>query len=342
MTRSPQDDVVENPLTSSRAVRLALTKAANDSAGLVLTVTSVAEDVAPLDTMLDDLEDGLMLVGLHRDDRLIGLIALDMQLRAAVLEMETTGFLAGQPAVDRTPTHTDMMMCDRVLADFLTAFPQSVRGTDFEGWGDNVVHQDRIDSTRIAGLLLDDCAYRVVRMAVQMGSVDRQGLLLMALPLGEPAIEDVPVVPDSDWGTLFPQAVQQAPTTLTALLHRFSVPLSVARGLEVGSVLALPGCSVSSVQLIAADGQKMMQAKLGQSGGMRAVRLEAAPSPDMQELGPPMAEAGAGLVMEGAVQDAPMALDMAPDFATDQGLDMAPMTEEAPLDMLGFNAEPVT
>ncbi len=60
MTSSHETDVAENPLTSSRAVRLALTKAANDSVGLVLTVSSVAEDVSALDAMLDGLPDGLM------------------------------------------------------------------------------------------------------------------------------------------------------------------------------------------------------------------------------------------------------------------------------------------
>ena len=286
MTRSQETDVVDNPLTSSRAVRLALTKAANNAAGLVLTVTSVAQDVSTLDEVLDGLPDGLMLVGLHRQGQLVGLIALDMQLRAAVLEMETMGSLSATTAEDRVPTHTDKVLCEPLIAAFLAAFPEAVRGTAFEGWGDGITHDDRIKDARMAGLLLDDCPYRLVQMNVQLGAADRQGALLMLLPLIEsPRVEVMPDKEETDWKTQFPKAVQDAPAALTALLHKFSVPLATARALGVGTVLPLPGCRVSSVRLVAPDGQEVAQAKLGQSGGMRAVRLQSAPAPDLHELG---------------------------------------------------------
>ncbi|MFT6074512.1 MAG: flagellar motor switch protein FliM [Yoonia sp.] len=133
MTRSQEADVAENPLTSSRAVRLALTKAANSAAGLVLTVTSVVQDVSALDAMLEGLPDGLMLVGLHRQGQLVGLIALDMQLRAAVLEMEKMGVLSVTAVDDRAPTHTDKVLCEPLIAAFLAAFPEAVRWIAFDG-----------------------------------------------------------------------------------------------------------------------------------------------------------------------------------------------------------------
>jgi flagellar motor switch protein FliM len=283
--RSPDQVAAENPLTSSRAVRLALTKAANDAVGLVLTVSSVADDVITLDALLDGLPAGLMLVGLHRQDRLVGLIALDMQLRAAVLEMETMGAVSPHPAEDRAPTRTDKMLCDPLMAGFIGAFPQAVRGTALDGWGDHVTHEDRIADARTAGLILDDCTYRMVQMNVQLGPADRQGVLLMALPMidePETVAEPTPLV--ADWNISFPKAVQDAPAAITALLHRFSVPLAMARALQIGTILPLPGCSVSSVRLLAPDGKEVAQAKLGQSGGMRAVRLQAAPLPDLHDI----------------------------------------------------------
>lgn len=324
MTRSHDADVAENPLTSSRAVRLALTKAANDTVGLILTVSSVAEDVSGLDAMLDGLPDGLMLVGLHRHDCLVGLIALDMQLRAAVLEMETMGALSSQSVDDRTPTRTDKMMCDPMIAGFLRAFPQAVRGTGFDGWGDDVTHEDRIADTRAAGLLLDDCPYRIVQMTVQLGPADRQGLLLMALPL----VEDLqaitpPTVKQSNWGVDFPKAVQDAPAAITAMLHRFKLPLATARDLQVGTILPLPGCSVTSVRLLAPDGQDVAQAKLGQSGGMRAVRLQAAPLPDLHDLASPMRSEPAPLKVENRVE-VPMDVDVPEPLDTALALDDAP------------------
>ena len=151
MARAQEDDVAVNPLTSSRAVRLALIKAANNTVGLPLSVSSVAEDVSGLDQMLDALPDGLMLVELYRRDALVGLIAVDMELRAAVLEMQTMNALSVQQPEDRAPTHTDKSLCDPFLAAFLAAFPSAVQGTSFDGWGNDVTHGQAIGGTRSAG-----------------------------------------------------------------------------------------------------------------------------------------------------------------------------------------------
>ena len=288
MMRRDQDVPSENPLTTSRAVRLALTKAANDAVGLVLTVSSVSEYANALDAMLADLPAGLMLVALHRDDALAGFIAVDPELRAAVLEMETMSALSSQATDDRAPTSADLAMCKPLITSFLAAFPDAVLGTDLAGWCDHVSHHERIADVRAAGLILEDVPYRVLQMDVQLTGTDRQGALLLALPpiKAQETIEhDLPSIPpELDWKTHFPSLVAEAPATLTALLHKFHLPLEDARGLQVGSVLPLRGCSVSSVRLLAPDGQEVSQAKLGQSGGMRAVRIEAAPMPDLHAL----------------------------------------------------------
>ncbi|MEJ8560008.1 FliM/FliN family flagellar motor C-terminal domain-containing protein [Yoonia sp. GPGPB17] len=285
MTRSQGGEVAENPLTSSRAVRLALTKAANDMVGLVLTVQSVAEEVTGLDDMLGALADELMLVGLERDGCLIGLIALDMEMRAAILEMATMGAVLGQPAEARAPTLTDKTLCEPLLQAFLAAFPQAVMDTPLAGWMDGAALGRKVDSTRAAGLVLEDCDYRIVRLSVDLGVADRQAELAIALPVIQetPDVETVVEVP-VDWDSRFQDNVTDAPACLDALLHRFPISLATAKGLQVGSILTLPGCTVSSVRLLSAGGDEVAQAKLGQIGGYRAVRLEVAPMPQLTEL----------------------------------------------------------
>lgn len=285
MTRSHPKDVAENPLTSSRAVRMALTKAANDAVGLSVVVSSVAEEVMQLDDMLGSLEDGLMLLGLMVSGRSVGMIALDMQMRAAVLEMQTTGALIAQKADDRPPTRTDKTLCDPLLLTFLDAFPHAVIGTSLEGWTDGVVLGDQIQSTRAAGLILQDRDYRVVRMRVDLDLADRQGLLVMTLPLVHHDPDPVSAQPpEVDWQTAFEQVVHDTPACLDAQLHRFPISLARAETLKIGDVLPLPGCTVHSVRLLDPDGKEVAQAKLGQIGGKRAVRLQAAPVPQLTEL----------------------------------------------------------
>lgn len=309
MTRSQKDEVAENPLTASRAVRLALTKAANDTVGLVLTVSGVADEVTVLDDMLATLGDDLMLIGLERGDQLQGLVALDMQLRSAVVELQTTGVLVGQTAEDRAPTRTDKMLCDPLLSAFLAAFPTAVLSTPLEGWMEGVTHGDRVESARAAGLVLEDVNYRIVRMSVDLGVADRNGMLVIALPLVQeaaPEIAEPPVV--IDWEHAFGAAVSESTASLDALLHRFSVPLATAKSLEIGSVLPLPGCTVNSVRLIAPDGQCVGHAKLGQAAGHRAVRLEHAAAPQLSDLPAHRAIPNVGAEHAG---------DMAPELAID-------------------------
>jgi flagellar motor switch protein FliM len=276
--------VPASPLTTSRAVRLALVKAASDAAGLVLRVASTADDVGRLDDLLGALDPNLMLVGLDRQGRLVGFVAVDMQLRAAVVEAQTMGRLLEQTADDRAATGTDKALCDPLLAAFLAALPPAVTGTAYEGWVDGVAPGDRLADSRLAGLLLADGDYRVLRMGVELGSGNRSGEVLLALPLPRAAAAPEPRSPVVDWETEFVAAVQDAPACLVARLHRFKMPLGQAQALQVGHVVPLPGCTVSSVRLIAPDGRSVAQAKLGQLAGYRAVRIERAADAEMRDL----------------------------------------------------------
>ncbi|MFA8444244.1 FliM/FliN family flagellar motor switch protein [Yoonia sp.] len=323
MTRPQGQEATVNPLTSSRAVRLALTKAANDTVGLVLTVQSVAEETTDLDDMLGSLADDLMLVALQHADHLVGLIALDLEMRAAVLEMETMGAVLAQPAEQRVPTRTDKMLCDPLVAAFLAAFPAAVAGTALEGWMDGVTPGDRVENGRAAGLILADCTYRIVRLSVDLGVADRQGQVVMVLPVVQEVTETVVAPQDAvDWDATFQDAVSHAPACLTALLHRFPVSLATAQGLQVGSVLPLPGCTVHSVRLLSSDGTGVAQAKLGQVGGYRAVRLEAAPALQLTDLAEPATEIAPPMsdtVGMPPMDDEPVLADL-PDRIEQQGI----------------------
>ncbi|WP_106744702.1 FliM/FliN family flagellar motor switch protein [Yoonia maritima] len=275
----------DSPLTSSRAMRLALAKSASDAVGLILTVTTVTDDTLRLDEMLNMIDDTLMLVGLKRDDRLIGIVALDMQLRAAVLEMQMMGALIPRDAEQRVPTATDKTMCDPMLAILLSSLPDAMPGEEFSGWADGVQIDALIESRREVGLMLNDCAYRVLRMNVDLGTADRQASIMLALPCIATKEEQETIPPEPvDWPTAFQATIGDAPTNLDAQLHRFKMSLGHAQDLEVGQLIPLHGCTVGSVRLLALDGQVVANAKLGQMGGMRAIRIESEITPQLADL----------------------------------------------------------
>ena len=274
-----------NPLTTSRAVRMALTKAANDSVGLGVNISSVAEHLQPLDDIIAGLDPALMLVELLSNDRLVGLVTLDTQMRAALLEMQTMGKMIAMMPEDRMPTLTDKRMCEPLLDYLLQTLPQALIGTGCDGWIGTVTLGNLIKSARASQLRLTDCQYRILRMDSAFDVADRSGALQIILPVTvtepEPDPQDAEPV---NWDELFRERIETSPATLDAILHRFDLPLGNAKDLQVGQLLPLPGCTVRSVQMVSSGGNVVAHAKLGQVGGKRAVRIEPEYRPPMSDI----------------------------------------------------------
>jgi flagellar motor switch protein FliM len=285
MASPPPPAPEDVPITSSRAIRLAITRAADKTHGFSLSVSSLREEVLSLDGLLEALEPSLMLIGMKSDDRVAGLAALDLNMRAAVIEVQTIGNVLEAAPEERAPTGTDARMAEPIVSAFLTHLQATATRTALDGWGLGFEVGDRIETTRAAGLILDDGQYRLIRLTLDLGIGDRQAEMTIALPSRD---EDRGKVMEpevtGDWESRFRTVVDGSPAHLDAVLHRFKLQLQQAENLTVGQILPLPGCTVSSVKLMAKDGRKVATARLGQSGGMRAVRIEAAPQLNMSEM----------------------------------------------------------
>ncbi|TNC73874.1 FliM/FliN family flagellar motor switch protein [Rubellimicrobium roseum] len=274
-------------ITPARALRLAATRAAERSISLPLAVLGVSEEEGPLDDLLGRLEDGLMLIALHEDDHPVGLVALDAEARAAVLEVQTLGRVAPAVAEVRVVTAADAALARPFLQALLAEVEAGTAGTVLDGWVRGPALAARLPGPREAAMILSDGLYRIVRLTLDLGAGGRQGLALLLIrlrPPPEPAWAEPPAATVAD-------PVLAAPATLTAVLHRLQLPLAGAEALEVGQVLALPGVTVASVRLEVA-GIDLGPARLGQMAGMRALRIEEPLTPGLDEL-PSLGE-GAG------------------------------------------------
>lgn len=303
-------------------MRLAVTRAADKTHAMPLTVTGLEEEVRDLDAMLETITADMLLVGMVKDQVLMGLAALDTQLRSALIEMQTVGTVLPGPPDDRPPTGTDATMAEPLLGSILAHLSETAARTPLDGWGQGLSPLGRVTNTRAAGLILPERPYRIVRMMIDLQVDGRQGKLLMALPdhLTLTAPAEAPDV-DVDWSTRFQTAVNAAPVRLAAELHRFKAPLVAVETMAVDHVIPLTGCHVASVKLRAADGRAVATARLGQSGGMRAVRIEQADLPGMEDLADLAGEASQGLAM--------MASSNAPDLDVGGGMDFGGESEAA-------------
>ena len=260
------------PLTPARALRLAAARAAERGAGLALAVLGVAEELGDLDDLLSRLEEGLLLVAL--DGGAPGLVALDGEGLAAVVEAQTLGGPTPRPAERRPPTAADLALARPFLDRLLAECREATGGTALDGWLDGTGAGQRLGGARDAGLSLPDGRYRVVRLTLDLGAGGRQGLLVLLARLA-PAPSDAPA-PEAP---RLEGRVLGAKVAVEAVLHRVALPLAAVEALEPGQVLALPGVTVASVRLEGPGGAPLGPARLGQVAGLRAVRLEAPPPP---------------------------------------------------------------
>jgi flagellar motor switch protein FliM len=273
------------PLTPARALRLAFARAADRASGLAVAVLGIADEVGPLDDLLIRLEPGLMLLGVERNG-IAGLLAFDTEARAAAVEARTLGRPSAQPAELREPTAVDASLTLPLAQAFLDEAAVATAGTRLDGWIGAARAGARLPSPREAALVLPDGDYRAVRLTIDLGAGGRQGLCLLLLPvaLRQP---QAPEAAGKDWRDGLGEQVMAAPAEVVAVLHRLRLPLGEAEALDVGQVLPLPGVTVASVRLEGLGGADLGPARLGQVAGMRAVRIEAPPPPDLVEIGAP-------------------------------------------------------
>ena len=291
---SPAADV---PLTSSRALRVAMTRAADKSLGLSLTVSSVVEEMLANEELIDALPSQYLFAALIKHEEIVGILGVDTQMRAAAIEIQTMGRLANIVAQDRLPTGTDMMMLAPLCEELLEQLRETTDGSDLEGWGQDVVLGPVFESLRAAGLAMKDADFRLMRLSIDLGVAERKGEVVLAMP-NHRTLEKVELVKvaDQSWDKKMHEAVSSAPAVLDAILHKMTLPLGQVNAFCVGDTLPLLGATVGTVQLFAPNRVMVIEARLGQSGGKRAVRIEKPDAKEMRDLPAPQARVASEIV----------------------------------------------
>lgn len=260
-----------------RQLSRALIRALNGCVGLVARADLRAHRSAALAELAEHLDPEGFVALLSQPDGPPGLIALDPQGMAALVEAMTTATLSTRQPAPRRPTRTDAAL----LADVVDSLLHQRDG------GEGAVFRfDRmVRDLRLLDVLVEDGGYDLdlVDFELSAGSVRRAGLLLLALP--QPALPDMPDLfaataplpfddaPDPGWQAALEAAVLGAPADLRAVLGRVRMPLAQAMALEPGSALLLPLSQLEEVEVETIDRKPLGRARLGQFRGMRAVRM---------------------------------------------------------------------
>lgn len=265
---------------ADRGWRVGLARAARDRFAMALDVVSLKLHKRSLSEVLELPPQHGLLAILQGPAEMMGLLVLSPPVLAGLIEAQTLGKVGKSPLVSRKPTRTDAAMVAEYIDHALTDLEDSLAQEADLVWAGGFRYASFLDDPRPLGLLLEDFDYRVMAAEVDLGP-ERQGSVLLILPADGKGLKPAPraksELPDPFAGPAFSAAlaaqVQEVTCLLDAVIARVSLPLNRVMNLAVGDVIAMPRAGVDSIQMEAMDGRRLVEGRLGQNRGMRAIRL---------------------------------------------------------------------
>ena len=245
-----------------------LEKLADRSLSLPLGVTEIHQKPLSREGVLQGFEAPILMLRLRAGQGPLGMAGLCPHLRAALIEVQTTGKVAATPPPDRAATDADAAICAGFISDLFAQSNATLDPAPGAIWSTIFAVDGHFQSPRALGLALDDVPFSHVTLQFDLGNGARQGCLTLLLP--QAAKRAAPAA-NTTWRTAMNEAVNDAPVPLTAVLHRQVLSLVDVENLVVGDTIALPRVAASQITLEARD-TRVGPFKLGQIGGQKALR----------------------------------------------------------------------
>lgn len=267
-----QQGAADTPRSILRALRLGLARAAGEGMGLALSVIGAKQAVRMHEDMVELLHDGWLLLLFTSDLGGVAAACLNPGCVSAIVQQQTIAMVTSDPPPDRAFTDTDAAMVAPLFEDMfgraLKLVDASADVASLSGYEFASRARDR------RGLLLSlvDEAYRVFDLTVELAGGARQGEVCILLP-ERPLSEEEQAAEAAHSGLSLDQASGVMRAELNTVISRMSLPLTALSALSVGDVLPLQDARVDRIEVFAIDRTCTTIGRLGQCGGMRAVRI---------------------------------------------------------------------
>ncbi|WP_425046216.1 FliM/FliN family flagellar motor C-terminal domain-containing protein [Primorskyibacter sp. S87] len=252
-----------------RALRLSLARSAKEQMELVLSVIDAKQASHAVDGLAEILEEDRLHILLDGPDGERGGISLDRACVSAVIQQQTVGKVLGPPPADRPFTATDAAMSAHLIDEMLSRASETV---------DNPQEAACIDGYRFGARAADRCSlllaleatqFQVIELIVDINGGAGKGSITVLVPDTEVVIEDeaVQIAPGLE------QSFPVVRAELTAVIARLQLPLSQLNEMQVGHLLPLVQERLDQIELVTIGGQLVTVGRLGQIGGLRALRV---------------------------------------------------------------------
>lgn len=214
-----------------------------------------------------------------------GVIGLDPEVLAGLIERQTLGRVTSRPVTPRRPTPTDAALATGLIDSALARLDSALAAEDDRVWAAGFRCSGHVEDPRRLGLLLEDEEYRVLPLTLAVAGGLRRGRVVLALPAqgrGEAPVHaaaSAQALAAARFRSGLSEAVMGAPVLLDAVIARVVLPLGQAMALAPGETLRLGPAAVDRIDLTGPDGRRVAGGRLGQTRGLRALRLDDAAMP---------------------------------------------------------------
>lgn len=271
----PQPRRAENEAVLEKLMRVEMPRTADVLLALQAEVRSVNSKVVTQDEIVEGLVESDMISLMTDPDDALGLIVVDANLKAAMIEIQTLGKVSTAPASERAPTRTDLVM----VSDLLDRWQHDVHeAAKQQGVADALpiagfTREQGLLGLRAVELTLDPGRYNRLRIAISLGGGAKIGTLSYFVPA---SLARVGGMSEDALGPKLRPHLMEAPVEMDVILTRLEKPLGEAMNFAAGDVIAINAEALGEVSLeVRALDEVIGQARLGQVKGMRAVRLGA-------------------------------------------------------------------
>ncbi len=297
--RAGREEHQSRVMSPARAMRLALSRAADDLFGLALSVSGVQCEQLGQEGMLRAVDDEMLLVVLDGPRGAVGAVAVDLAVLAGIIEQQTMGCVVkGEPEA-RAPTDTDAALISPLVDMLLEGIALNLGGRDGEMTA-GFHFGARIETKRHLSLIVEAPDFHVLRAQLELDGGAKRGELVLVVPVQLPeaaaarplsfAQNNAAESGHSDEAGSIPakasfadSAMMEAEACLSAVIHRQKMTLGAFGNLKPGDRLPLPALALDNVVLGEGANSKLGPCRLGQHGGLRAVQLRFIVRPSQRE-----------------------------------------------------------
>lgn len=280
--RADRPEPEEQAMSPARAVRVALSRAADQAFSMALRVGSIRQSRLDLTDVVAAFDESWALFPIVHDDGSVGALCADPLAVVAFVEQQTMGQMRSGVATERDLTRTDRALAQPLADLFLRLFDETLEGAPTAYWTQGYRADDPVATRHMMALKLEATEFRAFDIALDFVGTQRHGQMLIILPIKTrvaPAAKTKSGQAAQSAGSAKPvrlrDAALPAQVELEAVLCRIKLPLSELRNLAPGKTLNISRKSMQNARLEDLSGQTSIQVHLGQLHGARAVRVAA-------------------------------------------------------------------